>query len=240
MKKVVYTVHSGHYDQIKPVKFENDGVDFYIISDEEITPPKGWKVIVIENEKGNSPVMYNRKYKINPFLLFDEYDISLYLDSNIEVISELEELFYIFSNSDEKIACYEHPVRDCVYEEANEIKRIGYDYFFKVNKQMRKYKNEGYEKLFLREANVIFRKNDIDLKNAMIIWWDEFSNGVKRDQLSLSYSLKRANVSMKSLGLHDARFVNKYFLYHEHLKKNKSRNIKARVLNKLAKLMCID
>ncbi|EPG7578467.1 glycosyltransferase domain-containing protein [Providencia huaxiensis] len=231
-KIAVYTVLSGNYDKIHPIKETlNNKIDAFIISDQARNLPNGWKLKIIKKENQETNIEFNRKFKIQPNLQFDDYYMTIYIDSNIEIISNLESLISDFINSEYDIALYSHPVRNSIYDEAEEIKRIGYDYCFSIDKQVNRYKSEGFISQTLYEANIILRRNTTLMNRTMDLWWYEFSNGIKRDQISLTYACFKTGLKILSLGKHDARFINNNFYYHVHLKKNASRNLKARLFN---------
>ncbi|WHR51327.1 DUF616 domain-containing protein [Vibrio furnissii] len=234
MRKVVYTVLSGGYDEIQPINIKHDEIDFIVVSDEIITVPNGWKLIVIDNddEKG---LLFNRKYKINPQILFSNYDASIYIDSNIEIVGSVSELFESLVNEQYLMMAYDHPVRDKLYEEANELKLQGFDSFIHINRQVSRYYSEGYVDDGFYEANVLVRKHQGNLFQVMETWYNLFTEGVKRDQLSLTYSFWYHDTVIGSLGVHDARFINRIFKYHMHVKKNPTN----RTLNKIVNLISI-
>lgn len=235
---VVYTVLSGAYDRIKPVpKFDN--IDFFLVTDENIAPPKGWKLIFVKSDlKG---VMFNRRYKMLPFDIFSGYADSIYIDANISIVSNPIAIFNTCRSNGAQIGLYDHPIRQSVYDEADEIKKIGYAYFFKVNRMMDRYKDENFSGEQLYEANIIYRRHDsFPLRSAMTLWWNEFCCGVKRDQLSLTYSCGKYNIDIFSLGKHDARFTKSVFSYNMHIVKNSSSNIKAKIINRIANILSID
>lgn len=229
---MLYTVIAGDYDAVQPVNVDNFlNIEFVIVSDRYRPVPSGWTLHVIEKKANETNIEYNRKYKILVQTLFEHYDISVYIDANISVVNDISDLVSVFNDEIKSIALYKHPVRSSIYDEAEEIKKIGYDYSFNIDRQMNRYKRDRFESNELYEANIIFRKRNKVVFDTMKLWWHEFSCGVKRDQLSLTYCCYKTGLDIKNLGLHDARFVNKYFRYNAHLKKNASRNIIARLYN---------
>ncbi|MCG9565839.1 glycosyltransferase domain-containing protein [Vibrio chagasii] len=236
--RVVYTVISGNYDKLTEVKNES-GIDYYIVSDSEINIPSGWKLLVI-SDSGYTGHLFNRYYKINPHLLFQEYDESLYIDGNITIISDINSLFD-YALLDNEIALYNHPERKCVYDEAEVLKTVGYDYFYKINEQMKGYKREGFKSDALYEGNIIFRKhNTLPMTNVAASWFKELTTKVSRDQLSLTYCCFKESVSITSLGRHDARFVNTYFEYRPHNHRNSAMKYTVRFINIIARLSKFD
>lgn len=235
MKNIVYTVLSSGYDQLAeaPVIYNTD---FYIISCDYIDVPLGWKFIYIENKNNLTSVEFNRFYKMMPYEVFPEAESYLYVDANINIIGDLS-LFFGDIDDQVDIAMYKHPVRRSLVEEAETIKRLWYDYFFKVNKQVNKYRSKIDAEDVFFEANIIFRKNNERVNRAMQDWFNEFTCGVKRDQISINYICNIHSLRMFSLGEHDARFNQKYFVYQQHLKKSKSFNLKAKIVNTVARVL---
>jgi hypothetical protein len=89
------------------------------------------------------------------------------------------------------MAVPKHFARDCVYDEAKECVILGKTKYDETQKQMDKYKNEGFPKNFgLGENNILFRKhNSENIIKLMNDWWEELNTQTKRDQLSLAYVL---------------------------------------------------
>lgn len=235
MKKIVYTVLSAGYDQLAEVPVIYN-TDFYVLSCDYIDVPLGWKFIHVENKNKLTSVEFNRFYKMMPYEIFPEAESYLYVDANINIVGDLD-LFFGDINDQVDIAMYKHPVRRSLVEEAETIKRLGYDYFFKVNKQVKKYLSKIDAEDVFFEANIIFRKNNLAVNRAMQDWFNEFKCGVKRDQISINYICNIHPLKVCSLGEHDARFNKKYFVYQQHLKKSKSFNYKAKIVNAVARIL---
>ncbi|MGL6315422.1 glycosyltransferase domain-containing protein [Vibrio sp. WXL103] len=230
----LYTVLAGEYDELKPLNTSlSDNVDAFLISDVVRDVPKGWKLIVVDKAERESNLEFNRKLKIQPSLMFNNYQMTIYIDANVEVKSDLVALISEVGDSQSDLALYKHPCRSSVYDEAEEIMKRGYGYFFNINKQMNRYREESFESNALYEANIIFRKNTKLMNETMSLWWSEFSQGVKRDQLSLTYCCFKTGLNVHCLGENDARFTHKNFQYHLHLKPNPSKNALARRINRL-------
>ncbi|KPA54187.1 hypothetical protein VT25_03890 [Photobacterium leiognathi subsp. mandapamensis] len=236
MRKIVYTVLSGGYDTLHPVLNKNDEIDYIVVSDEEINVPDGWTLLKVEREKDESSILFNRKYKIKPQLIFSEYDASIYIDSNISVVGDVDYLFNKLFDSLELMLAYDHPVRSKLYEEANELKYQGFDLFYRINKQVEFYYKDGYFDNGFYEANILVRNHSDELYLIMDTWYQLFMNGVKRDQISLMFSFWSNNKNIKSLGTHDARFINDTFLYNKHIKKYPLR----RKINKFINLFALN
>ena len=203
----VYTALFGDYDQIKKIKAKNRLCDYFIFTDQYLPPDCDWQLKQYEfNDKTcNTPVLKNRFLKMHPHLLFPEYDYSIYVDATIVI--ELDIMRLMSRIGENCLALFEHHagVNDS-FVEAERVKRIGLAPKDIVDKQMEKYKREGFPANFgFFECGIIVRKhNDKDCISIMNTWWEEFVNESKRDQLSFMYSVWKNNKNhsdISSLGL---------------------------------------
>lgn len=214
---VVYSVITGAYDKILPLDVTESDVEYVLVVDNNFSgePPPGWHLMKLPESNLNDKDL-NRYIKMHPHLLFPQYDCSVYVDGNIQVVSELKNLIDD-SLSSRDIALYQHYKRDNVYSEALECLKLGLEYFWRVLPQMARYKSTGFKGDTLYEASVIFRRHhSLVLKQAMENWWKEYLGNAKRDQLSLTYCLSTANVSVNSLGTSDPRIEHKFFVKRTH------------------------
>ena len=140
-----------------------------------------------------------RKYKLLPHRYLKEYDVSLWVDGNINIHGNIDD--FIESNLRlSNIAVYDHmqcfDKRNCIYQEAQAIFYFGNkngnfkDNPVTIQKQMERYLTDSYpEQNGLISSGVILRKhNSTDVIDCMEHWWNEVKYGSKRDQLSFNYS----------------------------------------------------
>lgn len=212
---VAYTAIAGGYDVLRPIPPAIRGVEFVCLTDDLRLNASGWRSRLLPNS-GSSVQARCRWAKFFPDVLFPDHEYSIYIDGNIEVIGPISAL--IDELQDFAIAMYEHPFRQCAYDEATECELIGFDQPESIRRQLNRYRLEGFpSKYGLYEANVIVRLHrDPALQRAMRLWWNEWQSGVKRDQLSLTYVLWKEDVAVRNMGRHDARFVHRYFRHHPH------------------------
>lgn len=209
-KIVVYTCITGNYDILTaPLETEQD-IDYICITDQSESNLSGWKISKKLSYQGNNAAA-NRHAKMQPHILFPEYDISVYIDGNIKIIGNIRELVKsaLLNNN---IALYNHPYRNCIFREANECAVIGFDWFWRIEKQMNGYKKIGYPaENGLFECNVIIRRHrNKTVQTLMNAWWETYQNGIKRDQISLPFLAWRLGISIFNLGRSDLRFEGKY------------------------------
>ncbi len=215
---VVYTVVVDGYDNLSapPAVASQSNISYVCLSDRAETAVSGWTYKPLPHAELPAQSR-NRWAKFHPHELFPDHNASIYVDGNIEVVSDPMQLV-VEVLQQASIGLYDHPVRNCLFEEARECARIGFDWGPVIREQVQRYALDGYPRRNgLYEGNVIVRAHhDARLVRAMERWWDEWDRGVKRDQLSLMYVLWKENLKPFSLGQHDARFVNRYFRYGPH------------------------
>jgi hypothetical protein len=131
----------------------------------------------------------NRNSKIYKVLThqFLDCDYSLWIDGSITLLAPIQNLIdYYLKDND--IAMFKHYKRDCIYDEAKICKKMNLDNPEIINKQMTRYKNEGYPvKNGLNEGTIILRRHTKKITEFNNLWWSEICSGSKRDQLSLNY-----------------------------------------------------
>jgi len=230
-KRVIYTAIFGEYDNITEPSFIPDGWDFVCFTDGDIKSDI-WdvrKVLPLYEDSTRNA----RKHKILPHRFLPEYDYSIWVDGNILVKNDVNELVEEYL-SEVNVAMMNHvdnqlDSRDCVYEEANTILHFG-----KINgnykdnpqliiNQMDKYKLDSYPSNngLAVTMEVLRKHNELDVVETMERWWEELKYNSKRDQLSFNYSSWKTNLKFKWI-VGDSR-DNKHFLHTgKHTGKNKN------------------
>lgn len=225
MKKiVVYKVLIGEYDHITKEMYSitrdsaSFAFDYVLISDMNITVPHPWKLMIIDR-KFQSPAVENRFYKINVPEEFNSYDYTVYLDSNISIINDLNPMMEMVIADNNYIYAYPH-FRDTTIRE--EI--INCFIFSKINYcqmfEARRFLKEKLNKKVGFECSVLIRKKvDKKLTSFHKTWFDLYLNHVKRDQLYFATSLEDNGIACKSLGVNNIRDGKGLFLSHSHKSK---------------------
>lgn len=234
-KLVVYTALFGDYDDlIDPVeKFE--GCDFICFTDRKNLQSDIWEIKVIDNIDLSLNMM-NRKYKWLPHKFLKDYDLSLYVDSNIFLLKNPLELWNKYSKLDGKCLMLlpKHPLRNCIYEESIACVERNKTKISFLLEQMKFLKKEKYPKNFgLGENNIIFRKhNDKKVIELMEnVWIDINKWNTKRDQLSLFYCIWKMN--FQNFVLMDENAGDKEYFNRELHKKFICNTFTKKVKNKL-------
>ena len=198
----IYTSVFGGYDRLLEPKIIPNNCDFYAITDIEINKDSAWKKIDCPNEMENmTNIEKNRYVKIKPHLIFKNYDYSIYVDGNIQIITDLTE--YIHLLNDVHIATHRHHLRDCVYDELDAIEKSKKDSKSNVMKHKNFLLEADMPKNYgLLQCSVIVREhNHSQCIKIMDEWWEEFKNYSKRDQVSLPHILFKNNIPVNKVGV---------------------------------------
>lgn len=230
MKKgIIYTAIFGGYDQLPDPKFIPKGWDFICFTDSDIKSDL-WEIrkvpAIYEDSTRNA-----RKYKILPHRWFPNYEYSLWIDGNILIQEDINELVPEYLK-DSNLAVHDHNLnvldpRNCVYQEAEVIFYFGKkngnykDDPIIIKDQMERYIKDQYplNNGLAVTMQLLRRHNKKDCIKAMEQWWEEIKYGSKRDQLSFNYSMWKTNTPFVYL-MGDSR-ANKHFL---HMGKHKGKN----------------
>lgn len=203
-KIVVYTCVTGNYDNVLEPFVKVNNIDFVLFTDiKENNKLKYWNTMEIPYKLEKYDNIYKNRYiKMHPNDFFSEYDYSIYIDGNVQVMSDLTDLVYSV-NDKTGISMHRHKSRNCIYNEIEVCKIRKKGNYKELKNQVEKYRNEGFPKEFgMLEATVIVT----DLKNnkAKKIfedWWNEFCLiPSMRDQISLHYIIWKNKLTINDFG----------------------------------------
>lgn len=210
-KKVIYTCITGNYDYLL-AQPTIEGYDYVCFTDSPQSSTT-WTVKAIpENIKHLSKVKQQRWVKLHPHKLLPDYDYSIWIDANVKVLGNPNELI----DEAYSVEIPKHPVRNCIYAEKRACLMIKKDKEEIMEPQMERYRAEGYPKNNgLVQTNIMFRKhNDAGCIKLMEDWWAEIEKGSHRDQLSFNYALwKNKDVTFKYL--HEKTCDSKIFKWYK-------------------------
>ena len=181
-----------------------DNVDYWLISDQDIDlSGSTWKKydfsMFSDELKNLNNAGKNRFFKMNPHIVFPDYKYSLYIDGNIQIISDVTE--YVYHLGESGIAMHMHSSRDCVYEEANAVLQAKKETRENIERHVKYLRETGFPEHYgLLECNVIMRNNSEKCKEVMSDWWTEYQTRSKRDQLSFPYVLYKNNIPVEDVG----------------------------------------
>jgi len=226
MRTVLYACTNLAYDQIFTPVAMTPGVDFVLFADRRPRFVRGWQWRPYPPElAGLSPTMTNRFAKFFPHAIFPEAEISIYVDANILILTDLTPLIAEFCASGADIGLFPHKQRFDIHEELAFLTKVGKVPVADVAKgeaQIAFYHADGLPDghLFTENA-IIFRRHCREgednhaLEAAMDLWWQQMQIYTRRDQLSLPYVLYKSDLKAK-LWDWNYTFENPYFNRYPH------------------------
>lgn len=194
-KFAIYTACIGGYDDIMQPEVIDDRFDYYLFSDDAEENQIGvWQVRHVGYANPDK-IRIARWVKTHPEELLPQYKATLWIDSNIQIVSPwVYSRFVELYGSDCNIASIKHPERDCIYDEAYKVS--SYTVFGALEHEKialawcRKLKSQHYPlHNGLYETNILFRRNNQIVESVDSMWWFCIDNYSKRDQLSINYTL---------------------------------------------------
>jgi hypothetical protein len=186
----VYTAMSGHKATINSPLWLPDYVDYFCFTD--VGPefiPSPWKIIPLMPSFDDG-CRNAKPPKILPHRYLANYDISIWIDSNIYVTNGYDQILknHILS-FDFDMALFKHFERDCLYDEAEVCKNMRLDDHDVIDMQISKYLDDCFPThIGLPECGIMIRRHTKDIIALMEFWWHQILVGSKRDQLSFMYS----------------------------------------------------
>lgn len=212
-KRVIYTCITGGYDTIINPTVITKGFDYVCFTDNIKMESSVWDIRPLPKETdGLSQVKKQRYVKINPHLLLNDYDISIWVDGNVTIKNDLNEFVDKYLMDKYSIYVPKHPSRTCIYSESNVVVAMKKDTKENVTPQIERYKKEGFPKDYgLLQSNIMLRKhNEKDCIRFMEQWFEELKNGSHRDQLSFNYVAWKNN-DIKVFYLDKTIYKSKWF-----------------------------
>lgn len=192
-KIAVYTALTGNYDLVNEILYKEDCVDYFLFTNNYLIESNTWNVIYVESELDNQ--LLSRDIKMFPHKYLDNsYEISIYIDANAVIYGELSKLGNVLSEK-YKFAVTKHSIRQSLKEEYEACVKIkGVDKKL-ADEQYNKHIKEGYiENIPLAECGLLIRlHNNEEIRYLMSEWYNEYKNGIRRDQLSLLPAIFRTN-----------------------------------------------
>jgi hypothetical protein len=202
-KKVIYTCIAGRYDDLMQPYFISAEWDYVCFTDDPDLIAKQhvgvWQIRPMLNMQPNS-VRANRWHKMHPHVLFEEYDESIYVDGNVNIISDY--IFEQIAKREVDILLPRHFVRNCVYQEIHALlqRSVTSDEDKSLLAAQRDFlKQVGFPTEFgLSENNLIYRRHHGDrVLKLMHDWWAMYQEYSCRDQATLAYVFWRNGIPLR-------------------------------------------
>lgn len=197
-KIVVYTCITNDYDNLWEPEITDDTIDFICFTDNlKIKSNTIWSIKKIPKIFNHLPErkLY-RALKLLPHLLFDNYNMSLWVDGSVKIKKNLEG--FINSHSSKKVTLSKNPYVDCIYKEAELIKKLKKEKPKVIDNQVLKYSNSNYPKNNGSvQTGVLLRKhNDPEVIKFNENWWRETLDNSNRDQISFNFMKWKSSLNI--------------------------------------------
>ena len=189
----LYTCCFGNYTGLREVDCRFDDCDYICFTDNPELKSKTWEIRVVSHNF-SSPISASRHPKILPHLYLPDYSATLYVDANISVRVSPTSLVNRYLDQ-APFWVPKHFARNCLFAEAVECVVLRRGTTAAIRKEVAYYELVGTPKNFgLSENGVLLRAhNQSDVIELMELWWDLFSRGSLRDQLSLPVALWKSS-----------------------------------------------
>ncbi len=190
---VVYTVLVGSYEKLaNPFPKEATGFERVCFTDNPELTSDDWTVVLLDAPALDS-ARESRRPKLLPHAFLPDFEWSLYIDNTVRLKVSPLDILRECGSLPSPFMCFRHPWRDCIYDEAEEVIRLGIDSEHRVREQIDYYRCKGFPAhAGLIAGTVLLRRHhDDDVVALSDEWFDHVLRFSKRDQLSFNYVARR-------------------------------------------------
>lgn len=223
-KKVVYTCITNDYDNLEDLKayyYTDSNWDYVCFTDNKEYIEKKqvgiWEIRpLMFSELDNT--RNNRWHKTHPHILFPQYEESVYIDANINILTS--KFFDLVNITDKDIMLPSHSSKIDLYKELMWARDMEFDNPESLDIQYEIMNSSGFpENYGLFENNIIYRKhNNPEIVEMMEEWWNFIENYSRRDQTSLTYIFWKHGRQIKDYEFENLRIDYKNFCVFAHRK----------------------
>ena len=142
-----------------------------------------------------------RNSRIHKILIhkYSDADVTIWHDANINLLHPPEEIVEKYLG-DYDMAMFKHGGRDCIYDEAMVVAKLGLDNVETIIEQAKYYEDRGFPKHYgLATGCFIIRRNNAKTQELNEAWWADYCRFSRRDQLSLMPAIKKTGVKFNLL-----------------------------------------
>lgn len=214
---VIYTAITGDYDVLKPPPPIKGCHFIAFVDNPRKNIAKGWEKLQLIPFQSD-PVRNSRRYKVTAHEMFPQAAYSLWIDGTVEIQTGFDLNALIEQClAQHDLALFNHPKRNCIYDEAKACQERRLDNPLIINSQMAKYQSEKYPRNHgLVYSGIILRRHVPIVELLNTTWWKEICNGSRRDQLSFNYVLWKIGLTCATLPGRYSK--NPFFKIHPHLR----------------------
>ena len=197
-RKVIYTCLTGEYDLLVNYHCISDDYDYVCFTDNpallRLKTYGVWQLQpLVFSELDNS--RNSRWHKMHPYELFPQYEESVWIDSNINILTDY--IFNLIKNTKEDFILPKHFYHDCIYDELKFIVQCKKDSADHMKALYDLYTEQDLpHHLGAPETNLLYRKHHNEkIIKMMRMWWDMIVRYSNRDQASFMYVMWKNKVS---------------------------------------------
>jgi hypothetical protein len=183
--KTVYTALIGNYEELKEPTIITPGWKYVCYTDQPLQS-RTWQIKKIIPTKSGSRTAREIK------LLFHNYvktKYSMWVDASFQINCNLE---WWWNRFQPPFTVIKHPMRHCVYKEAEYCKIASRGNKDEINKQIaRFYKEKIPSQSYLIQSGILMRERTDKVIGFCEQWHDELERGSTRDQIAFVYAASK-------------------------------------------------
>lgn len=195
----VFTAISNGYDDLKEPEAVSANTDYFVFTDADMPAHSKWTALPFEY-LSHDPTRTARFIKTHPHLYFKDYDWAIWIDANLQLAAPAEQLLPDGPRTAD-FYTWRHPLRNCVYEEADECILRNKDERAVIMDQIESLRTRQFPKQYgLFETSVLVSKMGVNAVEQMYnLWWSEICKWSKRDQISLPFVVRSTGIEVGAL-----------------------------------------
>jgi hypothetical protein len=188
---VIYTAITGGKDALRPPLHVPPDVRCVCFTDDPSLRSDGWEIRVLDGSEPD-PGRHARRPKLLPHLFLPEFEWSLWVDANFQIVGNLEP-FLSEHLPRAPFQAFRHGERRCAYDEVEACIAHKKACPSLLRAQAGRYREAGMpDGLAVVQGAVLLRRHkQANVVATMELWWHETTRGSCRDQVSLPYVLWR-------------------------------------------------
>lgn len=217
-KIAVVTAIFGEYDALMPVDHKwTINTDFFVFSDRKFRSLGGWQQLHTPYHHPD-PRRKARFIKLNLPLFFEDYDWVIWVDGNVLICSDPQDIVKKVMSEDTDFSTYYHPLRDSIIAEAAACAQRRKEDPKELAQHLSRIHIADYRstKGLFETMVMVLRPASPSVKSMFAKWWGLLSKGSKRDQLSLPIAMAETpNLNFKPIEKDVTRSVDFYRTRHK-------------------------
>ena len=188
-RRCVYTVLLGGYEHLleQPVARQS-GTDFICFTDHVDPATTTWQVRPVPLVLGSDPGRSSRRPKLLVHEYLADYDTSLYIDNNVLLLADPDEIIDALLPHDGVFAALSHSFRETVRDEFEAVVHLELEAPWVCAEQLAHYEAVDPGALDARPlwGGLLLRRHNVPIvQQTMRLWWEHVLRYSRRDQLSL-------------------------------------------------------